>query len=215
MAWDFETPPDVQARLDWADEFVRTEVELLDLLIPEPRDRADSLRALLIPPLQDIVKERGMWACHLKVEDGGSGVGYVEATLLNEILGRTKCGPIVFGCQSPDAGNTEILAAFGTASQKDRYLAPLVSGDAISAFAATEPQGGGDPTVFRLAATLDGDEWVINGEKWFITGSSVADFFIVMAVTDPDNDRHARTSLLLVPAGTPGLEVVRHLHVVG
>ena len=215
MSWDFETPADVQERLDWADEFVRTEVEPLDLLISEPRDRCNALRQELIPPLQQIVKARGLWACHLKAADGGSGVGFVESTLLNEILGRTNCGPTVFGCQSPDAGNAEILAAFGTAEQKAQYLTPLVAGEVVSAFAATEPQGGSDPTTFQLSADLDDGEWVLNGEKWFITGAGVADFFIVMAVTDPDRPRHERMSLLLVPKQPPGLTVIRHIHVVG
>jgi acyl-CoA dehydrogenase len=209
MAWDFETPPEMQGRLDWADEFVREEVEPLDYLINEARDMADPIRARLIPPLQQIVKERGMWASHLHAKDGGSGISAVEASLLNEILGRTKFGPNVFGCQSPDAGNAEILAAFASPAQRARYLEPLAAGEVMSAFAATEPQGGGDPTIYQTAAVEDGDDWVINGEKWFISGAEFAHFFIVMAMTDPDRPRHERMSLFMVPQGTPGLEVVR------
>lgn len=215
MAWDFETPAAVQAKLDWVDEFVRTEVEPLDRVIVEARDLSDPIRQRLIPPLQKIVKEKGLWASHLSEENGGCGIGFVEATLLNEILGRTKCGPVVFGCQSPDAGNAEILAAYATPEQRKQYLEPLVEGAVVSAFAATEPQGGGDPTMYETIAVQDGDEWVINGQKWFITGAGIAEFMIVMVITDPDKARHERMSLFIVPADTPGLEVVRHVHVVG
>jgi acyl-CoA dehydrogenase len=215
MAWDFETPADVQERLDWADAFVREEVELLDYLIADPRDLDDPIRRRLIPPLQEIVKQKGMWASHLAKEDGGSGVGHVEATLLNEILGRTNCGPTVFGCQSPDAGNAEILATFATPDQRVRFLDPLVDGSVISAFAVTEPQGGGDPNVYETTATLDGDEWVLDGEKWFISGGSRSNFAIVMAITDPENPWYERMSLFIVPQPTQGLDVVRDVFVFG
>lgn len=215
MAWDFETPADIQERLDWADAFVREEVEPLDRLIKNPRGIEDPVRARLIPRLQEIVKARGMWACHLEKKDGGSGVGHLEAALLNEILGRTFCGPVVFGCNSPDAGNAEILAAFATPDQRKVFLEPLVDGRVVSAFAVTEPIGGGDPNVYESTAVLDGDEWVINGEKWFVSGGSQAAFLIVMAISDPEASWYERMTLFLVPMPTEGVEIVRDVHVYG
>src|SRR5690606_33240998 len=104
--------------------------------------------------------------------------------LMNEILGRSDFAPVVFGCQAPDSGNAEILAHFGTPEQKKRWLEPLLAGEIVSCFSMTEPQGGADPQVFTTTAVRDGNEWVINGEKWFSSNASFADFFIVMAVTN-------------------------------
>ncbi len=158
----------------------------------------------LIPPLQDQVRARGLWATHLGPELGGPGYGQVKLALLNEILGRTHSGPIVFGCQAPDSGNAEILAHYGTPELKERYLQPLLRNEIVSAFSMTEPQGGSDPTQFIVRAELDGDEWVINGEKWFSSHANFASFLIVLAVTDPDATRYDRMSMFVVPADTPG-----------
>lgn len=215
MAWDFETPPELARRLEWADEFVREEVEPLDRLIDEPRLLLDPIRARLVPPLQDIVKKQGLWACHLSKEDGGSGGGYIEAALLNGILGRSQIAPVIFGCQSPDAGNSELLAKYATPDQRKRYLEPLVAGEVVSTFSVTEPQGGGDPTVYQTTAVLDGDEWVLNGEKWFSSGADRCAFLIVMAVTEPDADRHKRSSMFIVPSDAPGFEIIRDIRSVG
>ena len=115
---------------------------------PHPYDLTDPVRQELIPPLQQQVRERGLWACHLGPELGGPGYGQVKLALLNEILGRAHCGPIVFGCQAPDSGNAEILAHYGTPEQKERYLQPLLDNEIVSCFSMTEPQGGADPKVF-------------------------------------------------------------------
>ena len=122
MAWDFSTDPDWAEQLVWVDEFVRTECEPIDLIITESHDLNDPVRQALIPPLQKIVKERGLWATHLGPHLGGHGYGQVKLALINEILGRSECAPIVFGCQAPDSGNTEILAHYGTPEQKEQYL---------------------------------------------------------------------------------------------
>ena len=145
MAWDFETDPDYQADLDWAREFVRTEVEPLDHVLGHPYDMSDPLRMKLIPPLQDKVRARGLWGCHLGPDLGGPGYGQVKLALLNEILGTARAASIVFGCQAPDSGNAEILAHYGTEEQKDRYLKPLLANEIVSCFSMTEPQGGADP----------------------------------------------------------------------
>ncbi|MFE3060451.1 acyl-CoA dehydrogenase family protein [Nocardia sp. NPDC059239] len=215
MSWQFETDPEFQKTLDWIDEFVTSEIEPVDRVITHAWDMSDPLRQKLIPPLQQIVKERGLWATHLTPELGGAGFGQVKLSLINEILGRTHSGPIVFGTQAPDSGNSEILAHFGTPELKKRYLEPLIANEIVSCFTMTEPQGGSNPTEFRTTAKLVGDEWVINGEKWFASNQRFADFYIIMAVTDPDEAPHRRLSMFVVPKDTPGITIVRNTGVWG
>ena len=211
MAWDFETEPEFQKELDWVDAFVREEVEPLDYVIDNPYDLADDTRNALIKPLQAEVRERKLWACHLGRNLGGPGYGQVKLALMNEILGRSGSAPIVFGCQAPDSGNGEILAHYGTEEQKERFLKPLLENEIVSCFSMTEPQGGSDPKVFTTSAELDGDEWVINGEKWFSSNARYASFLIVMAVTDPDATPYQRMSMFIVPADTPGINILRNV----
>jgi acyl-CoA dehydrogenase len=211
MAWDFETEPEFQKQLDWVDAFVRDEIEPLDFVLRNPYDLKDPHRQKLVPPLQKIVQQRGLWACHLGPELGGLGYGQVKLALLNEILGRSRFGPMVFGCQAPDSGNAEILAHFGTPEQKKRWLEPLLRNEIVSCYSMTEPQGGADPKVFTTRARLDGDEWVIDGEKWFSSNARYASFLIVMAVTDPDAPPYRRLSMLVVPRDTKGVEIVRNV----
>jgi len=207
--WDFETDPDYQRDLDWADEFVRHEVEPLQFVLPNALDRGNPLWQELIPPLQQQAKDRGLWATHLGPELGGAGHGQVKLALLNEILGGVALAPIVFGCQAPDTGNAEILARYGSAEHKEKYLQPLLDGQIFSCFSMTEPQGGSDPQEFTTTAVLDGNEWVINGEKWFSSNAKYADFLIVMAITEPDNEPYKRQSMIIVPAATPGVHILR------
>ncbi len=211
MAWDFETDPDFQKELDWVETFIKTEVAPLDHILGSPYDVKDAQRNKLVRPLQHKVRERRLWACHLGPELGGQGYGQVKLALLNEIIGRSVYGPTVFGCQAPDSGNAEILAHYGTAAQKKAYLAPLLDNEIVSCFAMTEPQGGADPGVFTAKATRLGDEWRIDGEKWFASNARYAAFFIVMVVTDAAAPLAARTSMFIVPAGAPGLSIVRNV----
>jgi acyl-CoA dehydrogenase len=215
MAWDFETDADFQAKLDWADAFVREKVEPLDHLLGAVYDVKNPKNIKLVRPLQAEVKAHGLWACHLGPDLGGPGYGQVKLALLNEILGRSDFAPVVFGCQAPDTGNAEILAHYGTAEQKARYLAPLLNNEIVSCFSMTEPHGGADPLVFTTRATLDGDHWVINGEKWFSSNARWADFLIVMAVTDPEAAPHRRMSMFIVPSDTPGIEILRNVGFMG
>jgi len=215
MAWDFETDPSFQQQLDWVDAFVREEVEPLEHVLVSPYAVQDPLRNRLIKPLQQRVKERGLWACHLGPELGGPGYGQVRLALLNEILGRSTYAPTVFGCQAPDSGNAEILAHYGTEEQKRMFLAPLLANDIVSSFAMTEPHGGSDPTLIRTTAERDGDAWVLNGQKWFASTSNYASFFITVAVTDPDAAAHRRLSAFIVPANAPGLQHIRDVHLAG
>jgi acyl-CoA dehydrogenase len=131
MAWDFSTDPEFQQQLDWMREFVREELWPLETIAPE-LDQAGLDR--VYAPLQERVKERGLWAAHLPPELGGQGFGQVKLGLMHEILGTTPFAPNAFGNQAPDSGNSEILAMAGTPEQKERYLQPLLAGDLKSAF---------------------------------------------------------------------------------
>jgi acyl-CoA dehydrogenase len=209
--WAFATDPDYQTQLDWVSQFVRDEVEPIDLLVPVPYDMRSPVRQALIPPLQQQVREHGLWAAHLGPHLGGPGYGQLKLALLNEILGRSHCAPTVFGCQAPDSGNAEILAHFGSAELKRDYLEPLLRNDIVSCFSMTEPQGGADPLQFIVSAVRDGDEWVLNGEKWFSSNARYAAFLVVLAVTDPNAEPHRRMSMFVVPADTPGIEIIRNV----
>jgi acyl-CoA dehydrogenase len=214
--WDFETEPEFQAKLDWADAFVRDEVEPLDLLWPDlvftPPD--DRLRAVL-DPLKQQVRDQGLWATHLGADLGGQGYGQVKLCLLNEILGRSNWAPVIFGCQAPDTGNAEIIAHYGTPEQKERYLRPLLEGEIFSCYSMTEPHAGADPTMFETRAVRDGDEWVIDGWKFFSSNARTSSFLIVMAVTDPDVSAYQGMSMFLVPTDTPGVDIVRNIGLAG
>ena len=207
MAWDFSTEPEFQEQLDWMRRLVKEEIWPLETVLDE-LGWEGLLRA--IAPLQDQVKRSGLWAAHLDPELGGQGFGQVKLGLMHEILGTTPIAPLVFGNAAPDSGNSEILALAGTPEQKERYLQPLLAGDLKSAFSMTAPEtAGSDPTLLRTTAVRDGEDWVINGHKWFSTNGSIADFLIVMVVTDPDARRHQRASMLVVDADTPGVRIVR------
>jgi acyl-CoA dehydrogenase len=215
--WDFETDPEYQKKLDWVEGFMVDEVEPLDLVALDPYDKKNAETMAVLRPLQQQVKDQGLWAAHLRPELGGQGYGQVKLALLNEILGRSRWAPSVFGCQAPDSGNAEILALFGTEEQKSRYLQPLLSGEITSCYSMTEPQGGSDPGLFVTRAERrvdsEGDCWVINGEKWFSSNARHASFLIVMAVTKPEARTRDKMSLFIVPAETPGIEIVRNVGV--
>jgi len=212
VSWSFETDPEFQKKLDWVDAFTREEIEPLDLVFRAPGDPWDpaSPAARAMAPLKAVVKEKKLWACHIGPELGGQGYGQLKLALMNEILGRSRFGPSVFGCQAPDSGNAEILARFGTLAQKQRYLRPLLDGRIASCFSMTEPQAGADPAEFTCAARRDGDHWVIDGEKWFASHARFAEFLLVMVVTNPNVPVHEGTSILLVEKDTPGLEILRN-----
>jgi len=216
LGWEFSTDPEFQAKLDWVDAFVREEVEPLDLLWGDrtfhPLD--DKLRTI-VDPLKQRVRDEKLWACHLGPELGGEGYGQVKLSLMNEILGRSRWAPIIFGCQAPDTGNAEIIAHYGTDEQKERYLRPLLEGEIFSSYSMTEPQGGSDPTRFETRARRDGDEWVIDGWKFFSSNARTSSFLIVMAVTDPDVSAYQGMSMFLVSTDTPGVDIVRNIGLMG
>src|SRR5690242_1943362 len=207
MAWDFSTDAEFQEQLDWMREVVRERIWPLETLVDELG--YDGLRRA-IAPLAEEVKAEGLWAAHLDPELGGQGFGQVKLGLMHEILGSSPIAPLAFGNAAPDSGNSEILALAGTQEQKERYLHPLLAGDLKSAFSMTEPDtAGSDPTQLQTRAERDGDGWVINGHKWFSSNASIADFLIVMAVSDPEARPHQRASMFIVAVDTPGVQIVR------
>jgi len=177
--------------------------------------RSEGARELM-RALQQKAKAAGLWAPQLAVEAGGTGVGFMPYAYLCEIIGRSLVAPEVFNTQAPDAGNMEILWQFGTPEQHERFLAPLVRGDVRSSVSMTEPENSGsDPTGLQTRAVRDGDEWVINGHKWFTTGGEDAAFAIVMVASELDKPPHSRMTQIIVPADTPGFKIVRAVGVMG
>jgi alkylation response protein AidB-like acyl-CoA dehydrogenase len=171
------------------------------------RSKDPKIKAL-VKPLQDQVKEQGLWALFLDEELGGPGFGQLKLGLLNEILGRYGSAPQIFGAGAPDTGNMEMLAAYGTDEQKERWLTPMLNQELWSAYSMTEPQGGSDPNLFTTHAVRDGDEWVINGEKWFTSAGRAADLLFVMCTH----------GMFVVPRRTPGVEIMpeprSHNHII-
>ena len=162
------------------------------------------------------VRQMGLWAPNHPVEYGGLGLDMVEHGLLSEALGRSPLGHVVFGTQAPDAGNVEILHAHATDEQRERFLRPLVEGEIRSCFSMTEPEmPGSNPVMMGTTAVVDGDDYVINGQKWFTSSADGAAFAIVMAVTNPEAPPHQRASMIIVPTDTPGFNLVRNVSVMG
>ncbi|NDC76657.1 MAG: acyl-CoA dehydrogenase [Chitinophagia bacterium] len=158
----------------------------------------------------------GLWAPYLPESEGCLGLGMTEFAQVSELMAMTPFGHYVFNCQAPDIGNIELLHRHADARQQALFLAPLMEGRIRSCFGMTEPgHAGSNPVVMSTRAEIEGDEWVIDGTKWFTTGADGAAFVVVMAVTDPDAARHERASLVIVPTDTPGYRRVRNIPVMG
>lgn len=202
---------------DYLDQY-RTFVQ--DKLIPlEPlllNHKYDELESN-ISTLRVQAKEMGLWAPYLPKEHGGMGLHFLEFAPVSEILGASPLGHYTFNCQAPDIGNIELLTMFGSDDQKATYLKPLMDGEIRSCIGMVEPdRPGSNPTWLDTTATLDGDEWVINGRKWFTSCVDGASFCIVMAVTNPEAEsRHQRASMIIVPTDTPGFDHVRNIPIMG
>ena len=208
---DFAISERMETVLGMIHEFVEKELQPLEFLfLAEPfRDLLPKLEAK-----RALVKQMGLWAPNHPEALGGMGLGLVDHGLVSEALGGSPIGHFVFGCQAPDAGNIEILDQHGTEDQKSRWLRPLVDGDIRSCFSMTEiDMPGSNPVLMETTAVEDGDDYVINGRKWYTTAADGAAFAIVMAVTHPDEPPHARASMILVPTDTPGFDIVRNIAV--
>lgn len=175
--------------------------------------------AEIVDELKEKARTEGLWNLFLPDEEYGAGLTNLEYAPLAEVMGRVGWASEVFNCAAPDTGNMEILAQFGTPEQKERWLLPLLNGEIRSAFAMTEPDvASSDATNIQFSIRREGDEYVLNGRKWWASGAARerCKIFIVMGKTDPNNsDRHRQQSMVLVPRNTPGLTVVRNLKVMG
>jgi alkylation response protein AidB-like acyl-CoA dehydrogenase len=210
---DFQISEKMQTVLGMIDEFV--EKELIPL---EPEFLTRPTREML-PVLEQkrrLVKQMELWAPNHPREYGGMGLDLMEHALVSEALGRSPLGHYIFGCQAPDAGNIEILDQYGTEEQKKQYLQPLVDGRIRSCFSMTEVElPGSNPTMMDTTAVKDGEDYVINGQKWYTSSADGAEFAIVMAVTNPDAGPYLQASMILVPTDTPGFNLVRNIPVMG
>src|SRR5688572_23499597 len=211
---DFSMAPRVEAATTKIRAFFETDVYPLERELLTRK----SFKALL-PSLREArakVKKLGLWAPHLPEAWGGAGMSLTEHGRISEELGKSPLGHYVFGCQAPDAGNMELLLHHGSEEQKEKWLRPLAAGDIRSCFSMTEPDvPGSNPTWLTTTARREGDEYVINGRKWFTTGADGSTFAIVMAVTNPEAPPHLRASQIIVPTSTPGFKLVRNISVMG
>jgi alkylation response protein AidB-like acyl-CoA dehydrogenase len=194
--------------------FMREEVYPL-----EPRLLQEGFGALL-PTLAEKrrqVKELGLWAPHLPVAYGGLGLSLPAFARVSEVLGHSPLGHYLFNCQAPDVGNMEILMQAGSPEQKERFLQPLMRGEIRSCFAMTEPENpGSNPVILSATAVKDGDDYVIDGHKWFTSAADGAAFAIAMVVTNPEAaSPHQRASQIIVPTDTPGFRIVRNISIMG
>ncbi len=216
MAIDFTFPQEVDdARLlvrKFMQESVRPRMDALR----EEKASGDDWRSTIYE-LREQAKGQGLWAPHMPEDWGGMGMGITAVAAMSAEAVKYPYGPYLINCQAPDEGNMHTLLHFGTDEQKEKWLRPLCEGTARSCFSMTEPEvAGSDPTQIQTSAVLDGDEWVINGHKWFTSGAHGADFAIVIARTDPDAEiAQARNSAFIVPTNTPGFEIVRDVETMG
>lgn len=210
---DFGVSEEMSVRLEMIREFMNREVVPLEnvMLHGDPTELQAGVEAA-----QAKVKQMGLWAPNHPVEFGGLGLSLVDHGLFAEAVGRSPLGMTVFGTQAPDAGNIEILHDYGTPEQQETWLRPLVAGEIRSCFSMTEPEtAGSNPTLLATTARVEGDDYVINGQKWFTSSADGAAFAIVMAVTDPDAPPHLRASMIIVPTDTPGFNLARNVSVMG
>ena len=210
---DFSVSEKMQDTLAKVREFIEKEVYPLETHFAD-REFED-----MLPELEErrrMVREMGLWAPQAPKDAGGAGLSLTDFALVAEELGKSPLGYFIFGCQAPDAGNIEILHGYGTEEQKRQYLLPLVAGEIRSCFAMTEPEfAGSNPTEMGCTAVKEGDDYVINGHKWYTTSADGAAFAIVMAVTDPEGAPYTRASQIIVPTDTPGYRLVRNIPVMG
>ncbi len=210
---EFTISDKIKTIVDMINEFV--EKELIPL---EPEFLVKDFKEMLpvLREKQAMVKKMELWAPNFPVECGGMGLSLLEHGLVSEALGRSPLGHYVFWCQAPDAGNVEILHEHGTDEQKELYLNPLVEGKIRSCFAMTEvDMPGSNPVMLESTAVKDGDDYIINGHKWYTTAADGADFAIAMVVTNPEASTYLQASMIIVPTAAKGFNLVRNIPVMG
>ena len=215
---DFEFSDKTKKLIERVTHFMETHVypneKLYDQQVEDSGDKHHHPQ--ILEDMKAKAKADGLWNLFLPDNRYGGGLTNLEYAPLSEQMGRSLIGSEVFNCSAPDTGNMEILAQFGTEAQKEQWLNPLLEGEIRSCFSMTEPDvAGSDPTLLQTRAVREGDEYVIDGHKWFTSNAAHphCKIAIVMVVTDPDAQPHRRASQILVPLGTPGMTVVRPVHV--
>ncbi len=211
---DFQIPKHVKKIARRVREFVDSEV------VPVELELLKSGEELTVERLQELrakAKAAGLWAPTMPKEMGGMGLSLQEIVPIFEEAGRSLIGPLAIHASAPDEGNMHLLHMFANEEQREHYLAPLVRGEIFSAFSMTEPPpgAGSDPKMLRTTAVRDGDEWVINGHKWFSSNGEVASFLIIMALTNPDVHPYQGATMFLAPIDAPGIEIVRDVPTMG
>jgi acyl-CoA dehydrogenase len=217
---DFSPSPEVATLRERILDFMDAEI------YPAEREVMEALDAEVGPgvpypanlaAIREKAKAEGLWNLFMPDPEIGPGLANWEYGLLCEEMGRSPiAAAMAFNCSAPDTGNMEILAEHGSAEQKERWLEPLLEGQIRSCFSMTEPEvSGSDPTLLQARAELDGDEWVIDGHKWFTSGAVGAELAIAMVVTDPDAGPFNRASMICVPTDAPGFNLVRPIPVMG
>jgi len=213
ITMDFEISEKMKVVLEMINEFVDKE------LLPMEPEFLNHEFVEMLPALEEkraMVKQMELWAPNHPRELGGMGLNLLEHGLVSEALGRSPIGHYVFGCQAPDAGNIEILHQHGSEEQKEEYLKPLVEGKIRSCFSMTEvDMPGSNPVMLETTAEKDGDDYVINGHKWYSSSAEGSKFSIVMAVTNLDAPPYLQASMIIVPTNTPGFNLVRNIPVMG
>jgi acyl-CoA dehydrogenase len=212
---DFSYPDHIQQIVRRVRQFVESEVIPLEPHIHDPR--MDGLSLDDLHELRQKAKAAGLWAPSMPPEMGGMGLSLTEMAPVFETAGRSLIGPLAIQCSAPDEGNMHLLHLYANDEQRERYLKPLVNGDIFSAFSMTEPPpgAGSDPNMLLTTAGRDGDDWIINGHKWFSSNAEVASFLIIMARTNPDVPTHKGATIFLAPIDSPGIEIVRSVPVMG
>lgn len=192
------------------------ESELYPLETPEYLAHDFSHVEPILQQKRQLVKKAGLWGLHLPEEDGGLNLTLCEFGQISEVLASSPFGHFVFNTQAPDIGNTELMHKYAPTHLKEQYLKPLMDGEIRSCFSMTEPEfAGSNPTRMGTMAVKDGDDYVINGHKWFTSSADGAAFAVVMAVTNPDAAPHKRASQIIVPMDTPGVKLVRNIPIMG
>lgn len=208
MSIDFTMPEEVLELRDRVRAFIKEEIEPAESQMQKTGQWREG-----IIELRRKARQRGLWLPHMPPEFGGLGLGPLGIAMISAECGRNRLAPFIVNCQAPDEGNMHTLLHFATPAQKEKYLRPLCEGRVRSCFAMTEPEvAGSDPTQIQTHAEKQGDNWTINGHKWFISGAHGAKFAIVIARTDPEADPpQARNSAFIVDLPNPGFEIVRDI----
>lgn len=218
---DFDYSPKVKALISKLERFMEENVYPGEKIFEEQLN-AQETRWAAVPPIMEELKAKakqdGLWNLFLPDNEYGAGLSNLEYAPLCEIMGRSIIAPEVFNCNAPDTGNMEVLARYGSDEQKEKWLKPLLNGEIRSCFSMTEPDAASsDATNISCSIVRDGDEYIVNGRKWWSSGAGDprCKIAIVMGKTNPDAPRHEQQSMILVPLDTPGVKIERMLPVFG